>query len=30
MVAVFGKLPRVMGAVLIAAYVVFLVKGLPK
>jgi len=29
-VAVFGKLPRVMGVVLIAAYVVFLVKGLPK
>jgi len=29
-VAVFGKLPRAMGVVLIAAYVVFLIKGLPR
>jgi len=29
-VAVFGKLPRAMGLVLIAVYVVFLVKGLPR
>jgi len=29
-VAVFGKLPRAMGLVLIAAYGVFLVKGLPR